>query len=187
MRQRRSLMWVGLLAGIMLFGNEAFAQPPVETDAPRLKDNLEFFAPYVGTWEIDGEWIAGGKIWARNQYSIGMNGNFFRALTWSRNEAGRVYQRYETIWRIDPESGAVQSYGFTYDGAVTVAESEIDESGEGRPVIRAQWEGDGANPHIKQEVQMADDEKSYHWRVWSSPDGEDWTQIMDGIWHKTSE
>ncbi len=188
MWQRLSLLRVGILAGIMLFGNNVVAQSPDDTGTPRLKDNLQFFAPYAGTWEIDGQWMAGGDIWARNDYSIGMNGNFFRALTWSKNEAGRVYQRYETIWRIAPDSGALQSYGFTYDGTVTVTESEIDDSGPGgHPIIRAQWQGAGANPHIKQEVQMAEDEKSYAWRVWSSADGKEWTQIMDGTWRKSGD
>ena len=184
MLQKRLLIQLVAIAGFTLLACHAAAQDSDDTGSPALKESLKFFAPYEGTWEIDGEWTAGGSIWARNEYMTGMNGNFFTARTWSRTEAGKVYQRYETTWRINPENERLQSYGFTYDGTVTITESEIDNSASGHPVIRARWQADSESPHIKQEVQMNEDETSYQWRVWSSPDGDNWTQIMDGVWKK---
>lgn len=145
-----------------------------------LKTELKGFGPFVGSWVIDGTWADGNKLWAKNEYSVGMNGNFLEARTYAKNQYGKIYQRYLTIWRFNKEKGTVESYGFTYDGTVTITDSEVDNSDPKHPVIRSQW----AQPeglHIKQEVSYTDAD-SYAWKVWSSDDGNDWKQIMDGVW-----
>ena len=149
----------------------------------KLNEHLQAFAPYVGTWICETQWQSGGELWAQNEYSIGMNGNFFEAITSSKNAQGGIYQRYKTTWLYDPNEKKLKTYGFTYDGTVTITEPEIDDSGEGHPIIRSKWQQpDGT--WIKQEVQMNEDNQSYQWRVWSSQNEKDWDQIMDGTWDK---
>ena len=149
---------------------------------PSIKMELKGFAPFVGTWVIDGQWIDGNKLWAKNEYRVGMNGNFIEARTFAKNQHGKIYQRYFTIWRFNADKGNVESYGFTYDGTVTVTDSEIDNSDTAHPAIGSQWtQSDGSQ--IKQQVTLTDAD-SYSWKVWSSPDGNDWKQIMDGVWNR---
>lgn len=147
-----------------------------------LKNELEAFAPFIGTWVFDGQWKNGGKLWTKNIYSIGMNGNFVDAKTLTKNEHGKKYQRYHTIWRFNPEKQKVESYGFSFDGSVTVTNSDIDMSDPKHPIVRSQWK-QKSEQIIKQAVRLID-ENSYSWKVWSSDDGQKWEQIMDGVWKK---
>lgn len=148
-----------------------------------LKTELAGFAKFEGTWIFDGKWKDGNAMWAKNDYTIGMNGNFFEAKTFTKNEHGKEYQRYHTIWRYDPEKAKVESYGFTYDGTVTITDSKVDVSDQAHPTIHSQWRSAPDKPIIKQEVRLIDD-KSYGWKVWSSQDGKEWTELMDGVWKK---
>ena len=149
----------------------------------KLKKELQAFEPFVGSWTIDAKWSGGSELWARNEYSVGMNGNFVEAKTFTKNEHGKEYQRYFTIWRHNAENKKVESYGFTFDGSVTNAISDMDTSDAEHPVIRSKWRTADSKSYIKQEVRLID-AKSYGWKVWSSEDGEEWTQIMDGVWKK---
>lgn len=184
---RPGIVVVGLLLALMALCPFAVAQESSTATAqtksrPPIKTELEGFGPFVGTWVIDGQWIGGNKLWAKNEYSVGMNGNFIEARTFAKNQYGKIYQRYLTIWRFNPDKGSVESYGFTYDGTVTVTDSEIDNSDPAHPVIRSQWaQPDGSR--IKQEVRHTDAD-SYAWKVWSSSDGSDWKLIMDGVWKR---
>lgn len=150
----------------------------------KLKEELAAFEKFAGEWVIDGKWMSGGDIWAKNVYSVGMNGNFFEAKTYAKNEHDKEYQRYHTIWRYNPEKEKVESYGFTFDGTVTITDSELDLTDVKHPLIRSQWRSSPESPMIKQEVRLIDDE-SYGWKVWSSEDGKEWEQMMDGVWKKT--
>ena len=163
-------------------GQEASPKQVSPERSHSLKKELKSFEKYIGTWVIDGGWKNGDRLWAKNEYSVGMNGNFVEARTYAKNEHGKAYQRYLTIWRFNKDKGAVESHGFTYDGSVDVNETEIDGSGDGHPVFRSKWQqADGS--YIKQEVQLIDD-LSYSWKVWTSGDGEQWERIMDGVWKK---
>ena len=113
-----------------------------------------------------------------------MNGNFVEAKTFTNNENGKEYQRYFTIWRHNPEKKKVESYGFTFDGTVTITNSDLDTNDAEHPVIRSQWQSGDSKSHFKQEVRLID-AKNYGWKVWSSEDAKDWKQIMDGTWKKT--
>lgn len=148
-----------------------------------LKKELKAFELFVGTWVFDGKWKAGGKLWAKNVYAVGMNGNFVDAKTFAKNEHGKKYQRYHTIWRHNSEKEKVESYGFSFDGSVTVTDSDIDMSDPKHPVIRSKWKQKPSGQTIKQEVRLIDAD-NYNWKVWSSDDGKEWTELMDGVWEK---
>lgn len=162
------------------------AQATEADETRNLNEHLMAFAPYEGTWICESEWTAGGAFWAKNEYAVGMNGNFLEAATFARNSSGGIYQRYKTTWLYNMSENRMEAYGFTYDGTVIVTYPEIDSSGEGQPVIRSQWKQPGGT-FVKQEVQMNADLATYHWRVWSSKDEKNWNQIMDGTWKKQSD
>ena len=147
-------------------------------------EHLTAFAPYVGQWTCDSKWQAGSEFWAQNDYSVGMNGNFLKANTSTKNASGGIYQRYETTWLYDQKEERLETYGFAYDGTVTRTYPEIVQVDDKHPIIRSAWQQpDGS--FIKQEVQMDDGEKSYQWRVWSSSDEKEWALLMDGVWNKS--
>lgn len=182
-----------LVLGILLLlfsANSVLADESAKQDAAakktperKLKKELKGFEPFVGIWTIDAKWKSGGELWARNEYSIGMNGNFVEAKTFTKNEHGKVYQRYFTIWRHNAEKKQIESYGFTFDGTVTITSSDLDTSDAKHPIIRSKWKTADSKSHIKQEVRLID-AKNYSWKVWSSDDGDEWEQIMDGVWKK---
>ena len=187
--RRFTISLASLLVCVLVYGTlstELFGQDNVEEARP-LKEKLASFTPYVGVWEIDTEWANGSSLWAKNEYSVGMNGNFFEAVTWTKNEAGKVYQRYRTIWRYNPDKDVIESYGFTYDGSVTVTQSELDATDPKRPIIRSKWRPNPESSFIKQEVQISKNGKTYDWRVWSSPDEKEWTKMMDGVYKRVEK
>lgn len=160
--------------------------PSLTQEKRKLKKELAAFDKFQGQWIIDGKWKDGGELWAKNVYSIGMNGNFFEAKTYAKNEHGKEYQRYHTIWRYNADKEKVESYGFTFDGSVTITDSELELTDSGHPLIRSQWRPSPDKPIFKQEVRLIDDE-SYGWNVWSSDDGKEWKHLMDGVWKKVKK
>lgn len=159
------------------------AQVDKKPEQRALKKEIKAFQPFVGIWIFDGQWLGGDKLWAKNVYVVGMNGNFVDAKTFAKNEHGKTYQRYHTIWRFNPEKEKVESFGFSFDGSVTITDADIDMSDPKHPVIRSQWKQKPPGQIIKQEVRLID-ENNYNWKIWSSADGKDWTPMMDGVWKK---
>jgi hypothetical protein len=154
---------------------------------PQLNENLKCFAPYLGTWVIESEWSNGGKLWAKNKYTIGLGGNFVMARTWAKDGDGEPYERYLTIFAWDKAQNKVVSHGFTYDGSVQQVDMEVETS-DGKELIRSQWQPSPANDMvIKQEVSIID-ENQYGWKVWSRADeSAEFQPLMDGVWKRQTE
>lgn len=153
------------------------AASAVQDDSPTLREELKPLADFIGVWEIDGQWKSGEAIWARSEYSVGMGGNFVEARTWTRNEDGKVYQRYKTIWRWDPQESKVVSHGFVYDGSYLEIETVVSTV-DGKSTLTSNWEQGGSR--IDQQVQIVDADR-YSWKVEVS-DGDSRNQLMDGVW-----
>ena len=154
------------------------APPPPEklADGPIAK-----LQPWVGNWEINAEWTGGSKLWARNEYKVGLGGKFLIANTYVKDDDGKLYHRYKTIFTYSDKEKKYVSHGFTADGTVQVVENEVTEI-EGKPVITSSWEKDGTE--VKQTVTMADAD-GYVWKVWTRPvDQEEWKQAMTGTWKR---
>jgi len=149
--------------------------------APELREELKGFAPFIGTWVIDGKWKDGRPIWAKNVYTVGMDGNFVVAKTYTKEGGEKAYQRYMTIWRWDEESEKVVAHGFVNDGSYQETESTIDLSDEGKPAVSSITSTKGSPVAIEQTVKLID-EKSYSWTVSTSVTKP--AVIMDGVWEK---
>jgi len=154
---------------------------------PELSKELEILKPFLGTWEVNGEWAGGGKLWARNHYKIGLGGKFIEASTFAKDGDGKVYERYRTIFSFDKKKKSVVSHGFTYDGTTSVVDMKTEKNDSGRSIAISQWTPTNGTTTIKQKTEFVDDD-SYRWQVWSrmSDDG-DWTEIMNAVWKRAKK
>ena len=152
-----------------------------------LNENLKCFAPYIGTWVIDTEWANGEKLWAKNQYEVGLGGNFVVAKTWAKDGDGEPYERYLTIFAWDKKKNTVVSHGFVFDGSVQKVDMEVATSND-KELIRSQWQPNPSGEMtIKQEFSVID-ENHFGWKVWSrANDSADFQPMMDGVWKRQSD
>jgi hypothetical protein len=185
-------MRIFLALCLVLFASTCWAQEPATKTAakkvaakadvePKLREELKAFEPFVGTWVIDGNWKDGRPIWAKNVYTVGMDGNFVMAKTFVREGGQKEYQRYLTIWRWDKDAEKVVAHGFTHDGTYSETESMIDLSDEGKPSVSSVTSTKGSPVAIQQTVKLID-ENSYSWKVSTSATKD--AVIMDGVWKK---
>lgn len=142
---------------------------------------LGALAGYLGDWEVATQWADGTPLWARNEFRVGLGGKFIEARSFTKDENDEIYERYYTIFAIDPESGTFTSYGYTYDGTVTIVEGIEVDNADGSGTMTTEWSA-GADA-IRQTVSVTSDE-SYNWKVWSKGAEEDWALIMDADYQR---
>ena len=149
-------------------------------DAPLNGTPLSPLAGYIGDWEIDTTWADGSQLWSYNEFRSGLGGNFLEITTSTKDENGRVYERYFTIFAYDDASNKIQSYGFTFDGSVTVVENIKLEGDASNAALTSQW--GTAESQIRQTIRLVSRD-AYNWKVWAG-DGENWELIMDADWQR---
>ena len=171
----------------VLVGNAQETEAVKSASDPELSDNLQCFAPYIGTWVIDNQWANGEKLWAKNKYEVGLGGNFVITRTWAKDGDGEPYERYSTIFAWDKKKNTVVSHGFVFDGTVQHVDVEVEKS-NGQELIRSQWQPDpSSDMTIKQEVSIID-ENQYGWKVWSrADDSAEFQPMMDGVWKRQTD
>lgn len=176
-----------LLVTALLAASPLVADAEAAAASPFDGTPMEKLAGYLGSWEIDATWADGNKLWARNEFTAGLGNAFLDAKTFAKDGDGEVYERYRTVFAFDAASGSFKSYGFTYDGTVSVVDSVAVAGEKGKESITSSWKAGGQE--LKQEVQLVD-ENSYTWKVYVRPTGAgeakggEWTQIMDGVWKR---
>ena len=171
----------------VLTANAQDAETAKSTSDKELNENLKCFAPYIGTWVFDSQWANGVKLWAKNQYEVGLNGNFVIAKTWAKDGDGEPYERYLTIFAWDKEKNTVVSHGFVFDGTVQQVDMEVEKL-NGKDVFRSQWRPTPSSEMtIKQEMSIID-ENQIGWKVWScADDSADFQPMMDGVWKRQTD
>ena len=152
----------------------------------QLSKEMKLFQPFLGTWEITAEWSDGSPLWARNSYEVSLGGKFVTVKTWTKDDTGKIYQRYLTVYGIDMEKDQLVAHGYAFDGKTTRNEVQASEE-DGTVVLNMKWNPDPQRPaEVKQTVTISGDE-SYSWKVWMRNNvDEDWVQIMDGEWKRAS-
>lgn len=177
---------LALVLALPTFAEDATSTAPV----PKVRTQpstfagtpLERLAPLVGTWEIEGQWADGNSIWSRNEFSVGLGGKFLFARTWTKNEAGEVYERYQTHFGYDQANDQIKSWGFTYDGSVSEVDHYEVEVKDGKPHLTSYWGAE--TEQIKQTI-ILDSDSAYRWLVWfRNSDTAEWQQMMDGTWKR---
>lgn len=188
-RSLSALVATVLLAGLLPAAARSQGARDVSGAAPGARDfsgtPLAPLGAFLGTWEIDGAWADGTKLWSRNEITVGLAGKFVDVRTFARDGEGEAYERYRTVFAAGSEAGRMVSYGFTYDGTVSVVD-QIAAGGDGiGAFVESRWTS-GAQA-IKQRIEMTADD-AYRWQVWTRPaaDAEAaWAAIMDGTWRRT--
>lgn len=155
------------------------AEPEIQ-----LAEDLAVLKPFLGTWEVNGQWSSGTKLWARNIYRVGLNGRFVESSTFAKDGDGDVYERYRTVFAWDKKNDRFITHGFTYNGDVSTVELKTEKTDDGRAVLISEWSPDGSDAKISQRMEIID-AASYRWQVWSqrTPDAEK-QEIMNAVWKR---
>ena len=173
---KQSLM-AGLIVIILCLPKAPIAQAG---EVPLDGTPLWALAGYIGNWEIDTEWSDGSRLWGRNEFTVGLGGQFINIDTYARDGDGDKYQRYFSVYSANAETGALTAYGFNFDGTVTIVD-DIELTGDvGDATLTTRWSAGDAD--IRQSIQLIS-KNEYTWRVWSGNDDE-WELIMDGTWKR---
>ena len=137
-------------------------------------------AGYLGNWEIDTEWSDGSRLWGRNEFTLGLAGQFINIDTYARDGDGDKYQRYFSVYSADAETGELTAYGFNFDGTVTIVD-DIELTGSVTDAtLTTRWSAGDSD--IRQSIQLISKDE-YTWKVWSGS-GDEWELIMDGTWKR---
>lgn len=155
-----------------------------ETKPQKLSADFKPLEVFVGEWEVTAEWTNGTKLWAKNDYRIGLGGNFLEATTFAKDDEGEVYERYRTVFLWDKTRETFVSHGFSHDGTVSVTDQKTRKTEDGRTIVESQWTPAGSPMTIKQKLEVIDHD-SYSWKVWGrqGADGE-WNSMMVGTWKR---
>jgi hypothetical protein len=141
---------------------------------------LSALAGYIGNWEIDTEWSDGSRLWGRNEFTVGLAGQFINIDTYARDGDGDKYQRYFSVYSADAETGELTAYGFNFDGTVTIVD-DIELTGDvADATLTTRWSAGDSD--IRQTIQLVSKDE-YTWKVWSGS-GDEWELIMDGTWKR---
>ena len=143
---------------------------------------MEALSDLIGDWEVEATWSDGSRLWSRNEFRVGLGGQFVVARTFAKEAEGQRYERYLTYFAYDADSGTWKTYGFTYDGTVSVVDDVEVSTVDGRLLFASRWAS--GDDEVRQTLEVTSKD-SYNWKVWVRPDsGAEWTQIMDGDWKR---
>ncbi len=139
---------------------------------------------FIGDWVIDARWAWGDTLNARNEYRVGLGGNFVEVATIVRDNDGPVYERYFSVYAHDAATNQTTAIGFTHDGSVTNLPTEVRKEGDAIVILTDMTEG---GTRIRQRVKT-DGPDAYTWKVWMTPAGSDAEQqIMEGVWRRVTD
>ena len=146
---------------------------------PAVEGPLSAVAPFVGgEWHIDGKWVNGEALKAREVFAWGLGNKFIEVRTFvSRNDGSGEYERYRGIFAV--KDGKLVSYNFAFDGGNTL--DDVTVEGKVLKIRRAVTNVDVPTV-IWQEIELLSADK-LRWRVWLEREGRK-DQIMDGEWKR---
>ena len=172
----RAVRWAVCAAWVLTLSGAAAAGAADEAggDVPAA---LEALAPLVGgEWTIDGKWMNGEALKAREKFEWGLNRKFITCRTWvSNNDGTGEYERYQAVFAA--KDGKPVLYNFSHNGDSSVDEVKVNGKvlDIRRKVVSTQGE-----TTIRQEIELTGKD-TFRWRIWLDRDGES-RQIMDGEW-----
>jgi len=149
---------------------------------PQVNSPLGAVAPFIGgEWHIDGKWVNGESLKARETFEWGLAKKFIEVRTYvSKSDGSGEYERYRGVFAV--KDGKLVSYNFAYDGGNTVEDVTVD--GKVLKIKRTVSNVDVPTV-IHQEIERDGDDK-FHWRVSLERDGKT-DKIMDGEWLRRKE
>lgn len=149
-----------------------------QAQEPALTGGLAALEPWIGTWEIETQWVGGPTLWARSTYRPMLGGAFLEGKVVVSDDGSEPYQRYRTIMAWDEEREKIVVHSFTRDGRYSTIDLQVD----GR-VATSSWRMGDAG--IEDRVEVATDGTTMAWTVWTTTAAGERSRVMDGSWHKT--
>jgi hypothetical protein len=172
-----------VLAAFLFASLTALTAAPAADDASTPTDGpLAAVAPFIGgEWVIDGKWMNGEALKAREVFAWGLANKFVEVRTFvSRNDGSGEYERYRGVFAV--KEGKLVSYNFAFDGGNTLDDVTVD--GNVLKLRRGVTNVDVPTV-IHQEIERVDNDK-FKWRVWLEREGKK-DQIMDGEWVRAKQ
>ncbi len=177
----------GALALSLSITSVASAQAPIATpERPsRLSEGpLEPLNYFIGDWTIDATWSWGNRLRGRNEYRVGLNGEFLEVKTIVQDNEGPVYERYFSFYTYDKNTESFVAMGLNSDGSTSSLPHTLEVI-DGLP----QMEFVTTNPDGSslRQILAAIDKDTCDWRVWMTAAGEETEQqIMEGQWERVT-
>ncbi|HBS29814.1 MAG TPA: hypothetical protein DEB06_10290 [Phycisphaerales bacterium] len=171
-------MKMSAIMGIVAVGLVSLCAAVSPTRAGVLKEGLEPVEPFIGTWEVRGQWSSGAALWARTRYEPALDGHFLAARTMVSEENGTIYERYASMIGRDTGTGVLPIHSFTHTGECRVL--EFKHEGDGR--FTTQWSM--GESQVKELLALRGTDRK-EWKVWTKgPADADWTLALDAEWKK---
>jgi hypothetical protein len=145
-------------------------------------DPMAVLAPFIGEWQVDGQWSSGDKLHARGVYEWGLGKKILKAQTFVMN-GDKEYQRYESIMAWHPKKKSLFIISFSFDGNMT--ENLIESKDADTVHIGFSPFHDGEPGKVRQIIQFKDQDH-FTWRVLLQND-KDWQEIINATWERTSK
>lgn len=165
----------------------ALAVPPsVAPDRPDTlaQGPLEPLNYFVGDWTIDATWSWGTTLKGRNEYRVGLHGQFLEVRSLVRDGDGPLYERYHSFYTYDKANDKYVAWGLAFDGSATTMPHTL-EVVEGLP--RMEFITDNPDGSRLRQTLVAVDENTCEWKVWMTAAGADGEQqIMDDQWERVT-
>jgi len=146
---------------------------------------LEPLNYFIGDWTIDATWAWGNRLRGRNEYRVGLQGQFLEVATIVQDNDGPVYERYYSFYTYDAQSESFVAMGLNSDGSTSSMPHTLEVVND-LPVMAFDTENpDGSR--LRQRFE-AIDQDNCAWTVWLTRAGETTEQqIMDGRWERVTQ
>jgi hypothetical protein len=146
-------------------------------DKTAAESGLASLEPFVGEWEVNGNWSDGSRLQARSVYEWGLGKKILKARTFGR-KGDKEHQRYERVLAWHPEKKSLFEISFAYDGGV----SEFLIESKDKDTLHIGWMSfvPDKPSNVRQVIKFLDRDH-FQWVV-SVKDGETWKQLIDATW-----
>ena len=166
------------LVGMAVMLTLAFAQPSASEQTDK-SDPMAVLAPFVGEWQVEGQWAAGEKLHARGVYQWGLGKKILKAKTFVMN-GDKEYQRYESIMAWHPKKKCLYEITFAFDGKI----SEVIIEPKDQDTLHIGYTPFHADEdqNVRQILKFKDKDH-FVWTV-NLKQGEEWKQIIEATWER---
>jgi hypothetical protein len=167
-----------LLGGVLIVLSSASALGGADKGAEK-NDPMAALAPFVGEWQVEGQWSSGDKLRARGVYEWGLGKKILKARTFVMN-GDKEYQRYESIMAWHPKKKCLYEITFAFDGhigEVVIEPKDSDTFHIGYTPFQAD------EPSNVRQILKFKDKDHFQWIV-SMKQGEEWKQLIDATWER---
>jgi uncharacterized protein YndB with AHSA1/START domain len=149
--------------------------------AEPLQGKLAELEPWLGTWEVRGQWTGGEAVWARALFTPGIGGRCVEGRVLVKDGDGAPYPRYFTVFTYDEARGTWVGNSFQGDGSAKDIDFKLENG-----VMTTRWTQGGAE--ILDRTELLEGGDRMRWTVSMAPAGTDGFQpVLDATWIRQGE